>query len=75
MTSAGTTTAATAFTGNGAFGGAGASLLLYNQPVNATNRFVTGRTDSLALSIDLTQQAQLPAGSYTGTLNLQAQAL
>ena len=75
VTSGGTTSTATAFTGNGAFGGSGASLLLYNQAVSAANRYVSGRTDSLALSINLSGQAQLPAGSYAGTLNLQAQAL
>jgi hypothetical protein len=43
-------------------------------PLTATNQ-TASRTDNLVLEIDLSSQPQLPAGAYTGTLNLQAQAL
>lgn len=73
----GSPTTFTAFTqspGTGALGVAGASLVLFNQAVTNTNRNAN-RTDNLNLEINLTSQPQLPAGTYTGTLNLQAQAL
>jgi hypothetical protein len=60
-------------TGNG-LGNAGATLTLFTQAISSTNRSAT-RADNLNLKIDLTSQPQLPAGTYTGTLNLQAQAL
>jgi hypothetical protein len=70
----GTPTTYTAFTGTGALGNAGATLTLLTQAISNTNRSGT-RNDNLNLKIDLTAQPQLPAGTYTGTLNLQAQAL
>jgi hypothetical protein len=70
----GTPTTYTAFTQSGALGPAGAGLTLFTQALTATNRSAT-RTDNLNLQINLTSQPQLPAGSYTGTLTLQAQAL
>lgn len=71
----GSPTTYTAFTQNPATGGpgtAGASLLLFTQ---ANSTHVSSRTDSLNLEINLTAQPLLPADTYTGTLNLVAQAL
>jgi hypothetical protein len=70
----GSPTTYTAFTQSNPLGGGGASLLLFQQS------FVlyTGggsRTDALNLEIDLANQPQLPAGSYSGTLYIQAQSL
>jgi hypothetical protein len=70
----GSPTTFTAFTESNPLGGAGASLLLFQQS------FVlyTGggsRTDALNLEINLANQPQLPAGTYSGTLFIQAQSL
>jgi hypothetical protein len=73
MTS-GTPTTFTAFTQSNTLGAANGGLLLFTQALTATNRAAT-RSDNLNLKIDLTAQPQLPAGSFTGTLNIQAQAL
>jgi len=63
----------TPFTQSAPFGAAGAGLLLFSQSISAAN--LTGlRTDNLNLEIDLTSLS-LPAGVYTGTLEIQAQAL
>lgn len=70
----GAPTAFTAFTQTAPLGTAGAGLTLFTQAISGTNRAAT-RTDNLNLQINLTAQPQLPAGTYTGTLNLQAQAL
>jgi hypothetical protein len=70
----GTPTTFTAFTQTASPGPAGAGLTLFTVPITAANRVFT-RTDNLSLQINLTSQPQLPAGTYTGTLNLQAQAL
>ncbi len=70
----GTPTAFTAFTQSAPVGPAGAGLTLYTKAIPATNR-AARRTDNLNLEINLAGQTQLPAGTYTGTLNLQAQAL
>lgn len=70
----GTPTSYTAFsqTASG-FGAASASLLLFNQAISSsTPNFVGTRTDNLDLQI--ATPAALPAGTYTGTLTLQAQA-
>lgn len=73
----GSPTTYTAFTqspsGTG-LGVSGASLQLFQQAISGTNR-ASNRSDNLNLQINLTGQPQLPAGTYTGTLNLQAQAL
>lgn len=77
----GSPTTYTAFTQTTPLGPAGAGLLLYTTssvlslgclPIGASCR-----TDNLSLKIDLSNPAlaQLPAGTYTGTLTLQAQAL
>ncbi|MBI1750197.1 MAG: hypothetical protein HYR59_05980 [Acidobacteria bacterium] len=62
----------------GAFtGGAGPfgteSIQVFNQGISAAN-WNSNRSDSVALRIDTTGLS-LPAGAYTGTLNIQAQAL
>lgn len=58
----------------GSPGVAGASLVLFTQTVTTTN-VSSNRTDDLNLEINLASQPQLPAGTYNGTLNLEAQAL
>lgn len=70
----GSPTTFTAFTQSNPLGGAGASLLLFQQSFF----LIAGgssRTDSLNLEINLTNQPQLPAGSHSGTLYIQAQSL
>jgi hypothetical protein len=64
-----------AVTGTVAFGVAGSGLQLANVPINAANRS-SSHTDAMAFNIDLTGGTlpQLPAATYTGTLNIQAQA-
>ena len=70
----GSPVAFTAFTATAALGPAGAGLTLFTVPLTIANRAFT-RTDNLLLEIDLSALPQLPAGTYTGTLTLQAQAL
>jgi hypothetical protein len=73
----GAPTTYTAFTQTptgGALGVSGASLVLFQAAIDGTSRNVT-RTDNLNLQINLASQTQLPADTYTGTLNIQAQAL
>jgi len=70
----GSPTTFTAFTQTAALGPAGAGLTLFTQALTLLNVAGT-RTDNLNLEIDLSALPQLPAGSYTGTLTLQAQAL
>jgi hypothetical protein len=67
--------ASTALTNTVAFGGANAGLQLANVTITAANR-TASRTDAMAYNINLTGGTlpQLPAGTYTGTLNIQAQA-
>jgi hypothetical protein len=67
-------TSYTAFTQSNTLGTAGGGLKLFTTALTSSNRSST-RTDNLNLQINLSAQPQLPAGSYTGTLNLQAQAL
>jgi hypothetical protein len=62
----------TAFTGAGPFGAA-SSLQIVSFNVLGFNKSGT-RSDTLALQIS-TAGLALPAGTYTGTLNIQAQAL
>ncbi len=69
-----TFTAFTASPGTGQPGVSGASLVLTSTAISSTNRN-SNRTDNLNLEINLSSQTQLPAGTYTGTLNLEAQAL
>jgi hypothetical protein len=70
----GTPTSFTAFTQTAHVGTAGAGLTLFTQALSGASR-TANRTDNLNLEINLAGQPQLPAGSYTGTLNIQAQAL
>lgn len=70
----GSPTSFTAFTQTAPVGTAGAALTLFTQGLSGANR-TANRTDNLNLEINLASQPQLPAGSYTGTLNIQAQAL
>ena len=67
--------ASTALTNTVAYGGANAGLQLANVAITAANR-TSSRTDVMAYNINLTGGTlpQLPAGTYTGTLNIQAQA-
>lgn len=56
------------------FGGANAGLQLSSTPILGNNK--TGqRTDVMNFNINLTPLPSLPAGSYTGTLTIQAQAI
>ena len=56
------------------FGGANAGLMLSTTPILGNNK--TGsRTDSMNFNINLAPLPNLPAGTYTGTLTIQAQAL
>jgi hypothetical protein len=68
----GSPTSFTAFTQSAPLGPAGAGLLLYSQ--GSLISLGGTRTDSLSLEINLTTLPQTPAGTYTGTLILQAQA-
>lgn len=71
----GTPVTFTAFTQNAVSGTgtAGGSLLLYSLSIKGNNR--TGsRTDNLELQLDLTGQAPLTPGTYSGTLNIRAVA-
>jgi hypothetical protein len=65
----------TALTTTGPFGGALAGLQLANVAITGANR-ASSRTDVMAFNINLTGGTlpQLPASTYTGTLNIQAQA-
>jgi hypothetical protein len=65
-----------AFTGTSLAGegGAGVDLQIFDQPITLAN--LTGtRADTVALSIDLTGNPNLPAEQYTGTLTIVASAL
>jgi hypothetical protein len=57
-----------------AFGGANAGLRLANVAITGANRSGT-RTDAMTFNINLSTLGQLPANTYTGTLNIQAQAI
>jgi hypothetical protein len=70
----GSPTTYTPFNQTDPLGGAGAGLTLFQQNFILLN-FSGGRTDSLNLEIDLTTQPQVTAGSYSGTLYIQAQSL
>ena len=72
LCSTGQVSSYTTFTQGGPFGGA-TSLVLFQQA--ALVSLLVSRTDQLNLRIDLSSSPQLPAGQYTGTLILQAQAL
>ncbi len=58
---------------NAGFGVAGSSLQLFTQAISGANRN-SNRTDALTFNINLSTLPQLPADTYTGTLDIQAQA-
>jgi hypothetical protein len=66
--------ALTAVTGTGPFGAAGASLQVAAVPVTGANKN-SSRTDTLQFNINLSALPNLPADSYSGVLNIQAQSL
>jgi hypothetical protein len=70
----GTPTTYTPFTQTNAVGPAGGSLLLFSETITGTNKNKS-RTDNLNLRINLTTSPAVPAGTYTGTLHIQARAL
>jgi hypothetical protein len=65
----------TALTSTVAFGPASAGLQLANVSITGANKSAS-RTDNMAFNINLSGGTlpQLPAATYTGTLNIQAQA-
>jgi hypothetical protein len=56
------------------FGGANAGRLLSNTPILGNNKTGT-RTDLMLFNINLTGVPNLPGGTYTGILTIQAQAI
>ena len=71
--STGTPTTYAAFTQTNPVGPVGGSLALFTEVVTGANKIKT-RTDNLDLRINLLGQT-LPAGTYTGTVRLQARAI
>lgn len=63
----------TALTGNTPWG-TGTGLQMENVAISGTNRS-SSQTDVMTFNINLSSLAQLPAATYTGTLNVQAQAI
>jgi hypothetical protein len=63
----------TAFTGTSPFA-AGSSVTLFSQFIVILLNSTSARTDTLNLRIDTTG-LNLPAGTYTGVLHIQAQAI
>jgi hypothetical protein len=55
----------------GGVGSAGGSLALFSVAIGGANK-VASRTDNLDLRLDLVGFPVLPAGSYTGVLNIRA---
>lgn len=64
----------TALTTTVPFGGANAGLALSSTRILGNNR-ASSHTDVLNFNINLSTLPSLPAGAYTGTLTLQAQAI
>lgn len=62
------------FTSTNPFGGAALALPMYTQTLTALTA-IGGRTDSLALTMDLTNVTSLASDNYLGTMHIQAQAL
>jgi hypothetical protein len=66
--------ASTALTNSVTFsGGQNSGLQLANVQITGANKN-SNRTDVMAFNINLSSLPQLPANTYTGTLNIQAQA-
>jgi hypothetical protein len=57
--------------GLGGVGSAGGSLQLFSVNISGSNK-AAARTDNLDLQLDLSGFPSLPAGTYTGVLNLRA---
>jgi hypothetical protein len=57
-----------------AFGGASAGLQLFTVKITGLNKTGT-HVDNMLFKLDLSTIPQLPAGTYTGTLNIQAQVI
>ena len=55
----------------GGVGSAGGSLALFSIPIGGANKN-SSRTDNLDLRLDLVGSPTLPAGAYTGVLNIRA---
>ena len=55
----------------GGVGSAGGSLALFSVPISGSNKNAS-RTDNLDLRLNLVGFPTLPAGSYTGVLNIRA---
>src|ERR687895_544298 len=55
----------------GSVGSAGGSLRLFSVNISGSNK-AAARTDNLDLQLDLSGLPPLPAGTYTGVLNLRA---
>ena len=70
--STGTPTTYTAFTATAPFGGAAAGLQVYSSNVGIS--LGASRADVLSLEVNLSGLPQLPPGTYTGSMFLQAQA-
>ena len=68
----GNPTTFTSFMQSNPLGGSGAGLTLYSS--SGVLGLVSNHIDTLSLEINLTTLPQLPAGTYTGILTLQAQA-
>ena len=64
----------TALTNTVPFGGANAGLRLSSTPILGNNKTGT-RNDVMNFNINLAPVPSLPAGTYTGTLTIQAQAI
>jgi len=56
------------------FNAAASGVLIGNTSITGNTNTNSSRTDTLAYNIDTTQVPQLPADTYTGVLNIQAQA-
>lgn len=69
----GSPTTYSAFSQTSPFAGTASSLLIWHTANLLA--LTSGRTDVLQLKVDLTSAPQQPAGTYTGTLVLQIQAL
>ncbi len=67
------TNPSTALTGSAPWGATGAGLQMANVSITGTNRS-SSRTDAMTFNINLSSLPQLPAATYLGTLNIQAQA-
>lgn len=62
------------FTGASPFTSGATALQLYSSSITASN-LLGVRTDSLALSLNLTNRPSLASDTYAGTMHIQAQAL